>query len=86
MLVNLFQGYWRTVLGSNLGRIRLEMGGGPLTPGTVKKNLKYCQATPEQEWRISAVLELLEVREGSRTVDAFSASEVTHLIELLCSG
>ena len=74
------------MLESNLGRIRLEMGGGPLTPGTVKKNLKYCQATPEQEWRISAVLELLEVRAGSRTIDGLSASEVSHLLELICSG
>ena len=86
LLVKLFEGDRRTVLGSNLGRIRLEVGGGLLTPAIIKKNLKYSQVMPEQEWRISAVSELLEVRAGSRTVDGLSASEVNHLIELICSG
>ena len=86
LLVKLFEDDRRTVLGSNLGRIRLEVGGGLLTPANIKKNLKYSQVMPEQEWRISAVSELLEVRAGSRTVDGLSASEVNHFIELICSG
>ena len=86
LLVRLFECDKRTVLGSNLGRIKQEVGGGLLTPAVIKKNIKYCQVTPEEEWRVAAVSELLDVREGSRTLDGLSATEVTQLIGLICSG
>jgi len=86
LLVRLFERDRRTVLGDNLGRIKQEVGMGLLTPGTIKKNLKYSQIKPEDEWRISAVSELFEVRAESKTIDGLLASEVQHLIDLICSG
>ena len=40
LLIKLFEGDWRTVMGRNLGLIKTELGGGLLTPANIKRNLK----------------------------------------------
>ena len=56
LLVNLFKGDWRTVIGRNLGLIRRELGGDLPTPELVKKNLKYFSVPVEQAWRVGELI------------------------------
>ena len=86
LLIKLFEGDWRTVMGRNLGLIKTELGGGLLTPANIKRNLKYFQVPDDQQWRVSAVSELMEVRSGSTEIGGLSATEVEDYIELICSG
>ena len=80
LLANLFEGDRRTVLGRNLGCIRSEVGGGLM----IKKNLRYFETPAEQQWRVSVLSELLEVRSGTKVIDGLTSSEVANLVQLLC--
>ena len=84
LLVNLFKGDWRTVIGRNLGIIRRELGGNIPTPELVKKNLNYFPVPDEQAWRVDTITELMEVKSGQKVIEGFTAMEVAYLIGLLC--
>ena len=86
LLANLFEGDRRTVLGRNLGCIRSEVGGGLLNPLMIKKNLRYFETPADEQWRVSTLSELLEVRSGRKVIDGLTSSEVDALVKLLCSG
>ena len=70
----------------NLACIRSEVGGGLLNPMMIKKNLRYFEIPAEQQWRVSALPELLEVRSGTKVIDGLTSSEVAYLVEQLCRG
>ena len=40
----------------------------------------------DQQWRVSAVSELMDVRSGVSEVGGFSATEVEDYIDHICSG
>ena len=84
-LINLFKGDWRTVIGRNLGLIQKELGGDLITPELVKKHLKYFEVPAGENWRVTSISELLEVRSGLKKVEGFTATEVDYLIGLLCT-
>ena len=86
LLVTLFDRDRRTVLGRNLGCIRSEVGRELLTPMIVKKTLRYSEVPDDEQWRVSALSELLEVRSGSKTIDGLTSSEVACLVDTLCKS
>ena len=86
LLVTLFDRDRRTVLGRNLGCIRSEVGRELLTPMIVKKTLRYSEVPDDEQWRVSALSELLEVRSGSKTIDGLTTSEVACLVDTLCKS
>ena len=59
---------------------------GLLTPANIKRNLKYFKVPVDQQWRVSAVSELMDVRSGVSEVGGFSATKVEDYIEHICSG
>ena len=81
LLVNLFEGDWRTVIGRNLGIIRRELGGNIPTPELVKKNLNYFPVRDKQALRVDT---LMEVKSGQKVIEGFTAMEVDYKIGLLC--
>ena len=73
------------MIGRNLETIRRELGGDLPTPELIKKNLKYFQVPEAEAWRIDTITELMEVKSGLRVIEGLTATEVDHLIGLLCT-
>ena len=78
----------RTVLGRTLCRMKAECdvskAVGLLTPGAVKRNMKYSHIKEGEQWRINLILELIEVRARKLGIPDFETNEVDEMIKHLC--
>ena len=72
-----------TVLRKNICKIQHDLGNQPLSVSNIKKSLKYC-AEEDEMWRISFILELLQVRSRERVLDGFNDDDVTNILDYLC--
>ena len=57
---------------------------GELYPGTVKRNMKYCEVKEGEHWRVNILKELLKVRAGDLNIKEFEKEESDVLIQHLC--
>ena len=56
-----------------------------LTPRTVKKKVKYFEVPDHEEWRISLVAELLQLRKGSLSLPGFQQDETQEILDFVCA-
>ena len=76
----------RTLTGRTLSKIAYDCGvsRNSLCNTSVKK-MKYWSVPPEEQWRTSFLLELLDIRSNHREVANFDAEEIDELIGFICS-
>ena len=87
-LASLCQGDNRTLLGRTTSRIALESNVGleNLQPNDVKLNLKYFPVPEEQEWRVSILSELLDVRSSNSVIENLTLVDVNQFIDIICTS
>ena len=88
VLARLFEKDMRTVLGrtlnslcklSNVSDIKF------LTPKCVKSNMRHFSIPEDEQWRVSPVTELLQVRKNSRSLPGFSTDEIKNMLDYICT-
>ena len=55
-----------------------------LSPGIVKKNLKYAIASGDERWRIPLATDLQAIRNGRKHVPGFSKEEIHCMLQSVC--
>ena len=80
----------RTVMGRTLHYLLEQCGLNTnqleeLSPGLIKKSLKYAQAPEGEEWRIHLALELKSIRAEPSTLDGFTITEVEEMLKFTCT-
>ena len=75
----------RTVMRRNVANIATETGteAAALTPGLVKKNMKYFRVPDDQKWRVPLLGELIN---ENISIPGFSESELTDMKNYLCTS
>ena len=78
----------RTLMGRTLGQIARDsdIPKDALNSAVVKNKLIYFPVPEDEKWRVKILLELLDVRNASGTVENFTAEETTHMIDHLCTS
>ena len=86
-LVSLVKNDNRTLMGKTLSRISREtqVAKVDLTSSIVSKTLLYFPVPTDQLWRVKVLLELLDVRNGSLSIDDFNKKELNTIIDYLCT-
>ena len=85
LLAMLSTGDRRTILGKNLGRMRMDIGGLHPSYHNVRKYMKYFAVPEEEMWRIHFLEELLEVCDKEMYVENFSNEETKNMMNALCT-
>ena len=85
-LSNLLQNDHRAVLGRNMSYIKKELNSDILTVNTVNQNMRFFDIPEDQEWRISALKDLIDVRNGSKTLCNMDMEDISQMINLLCTS
>ena len=49
-------------------------------------NLVYAEAKPEDEWRVSMVQEIIDVKAGQSRIENFSDDELQEILENVCAN
>ena len=80
-----------TVMGNNLYSIlkKCNLEGSQidrLTPGFVKKNIRYQEAPVESAWMVNLAEEVMNIRNGNSRLDGFSTSELDELLQYVCTS
>ena len=76
----------RTVMGKTISRLKREMQCHVLSPGYVKKKLKYFPTPEDEQWRLNFLEELLEVDSNMMTIENLSINDVKTMISALCTS
>ena len=81
----------RTVMGRTLNYLLVqcsleESQLAELSPGLVKRSLKYAAVPEDQEWRIQLANELRNIRDEKCNLNGFSTTEVEELLALVCTS
>ena len=79
----------RTVMGRTLAflldQCQVESGNlEKLSPGLIKRSLKYACTPGDDLWRIQLALELKAIRDNKTTLDGFSRDEVVEMLSYAC--
>ena len=87
ILANLYQHDLRTVLGKNLFEISriCNISKDNLTPSAVKNGMRYFKPPENEEWRGSAVHDLINVQNNYMTLEGFDEHEINEMINFLCT-
>ena len=86
LLAYLVKGDQRTVMGKNMASIERELGNANISSSLVKRKLKYFPVPVDEEWRIPYLRELLDVRSGKMSMSNIEGSDVTNMINQLCTN
>ena len=63
-----------------------ESGPDVLTAPIVKKKLVYFEMPMEEQWRVPLLKELLKVRQGNLKLGNMDNTEISFLIDYLCTS
>ena len=77
----------RTVMGRTLHHLMQQCAVKQLenlSPGLVKKSMKYSSTPEADDWRVPLALELKDIRDGKCTLIEFSKSELEELLAYVC--
>ena len=90
-LVKLAEKDLRTALGRTLHYAAVNCGISDgdysrLSPGTVKKKLKYATATEENLWKVLLACELKSLRDDDLTLNDFHDYEIEELLRYVCTS
>ena len=55
-----------------------------LSPGLIKRTLKYACTSEDDRWRIQLALDLKAVRDNEAILDGFSKNEVEEMLSYTC--
>ena len=81
----------RTVLGNTLRQLldkcsMTESEPDVLTAPLVKKKLSYFDMPMEEQWRVPLLQELLKIRQGNLKLGNLDNTEISFLIDYLCTS
>ena len=89
LLAKLCKDDLRTVIGRTLATLANNCNlSNPdlLTSQCVKRNLNYFAIPDNEEWRRQSVLELLQLRDQTLSLEGFSEDEVTTMLNNVCTS
>ena len=78
----------RTMFGKTLDRISREVAveESLLTPGIVKRTLKYCCFPMDKRWQVPILLELIEMKNKKSEIENFSYEDTKIMIDMICTN
>ena len=76
----------RTIHGRNFFKLQRHLNCKPeeLSNYFIKDNMKYKPLPDEEQWRVPLILNLLEIRNKTMSLDAFDSKEINKTIEQTC--
>ena len=78
----------RTIHGRNIFKLQrqLDCKKEELSSFFIKENMKFKPLPEEEEWRVPLILNLLEIRNSTMSLDYFSKDEINVMIEQACTN